>query len=254
MNREELISKIISKKEFSELPKKDVEKVLDKFDNDRFVDSEKVKMARDLLRKMYTVFVSNKLLNIKDKNKEWVLKKHMSTRERFDFYKKLYNKLLRDFENPIIFDLGCGVNSFSYEFFSKKVSYVGVEAVRQLVDFSNYYLQKNKFDGIVYHESLFDYKKVKKIIKIKEGPKIVFLFKALDSLEMLDRDYSKKLLSEIVPLVDRVVVSFATRSLVSGKRFDVKRYWFENFVKKEFDILEDFELGNERYIVFESKN
>ncbi|MFH1585595.1 MAG: hypothetical protein ABIB79_02420, partial [archaeon] len=51
--------------------------------------------------------------------------------------------------------------------------------------------------------------------------------------------------------VKRIVVSFATRSLVSKKEFSVKRYWFENFVKKEFKIVDDFQLGGERYISFE---
>ena len=42
---------------------------------------------------------------------------------------------------------------------------------------------------------------------------------SLDSLEMLEKDFSKKLLKKIVPLVDKVVVSFATRSLGNGQRF-----------------------------------
>jgi len=42
----------------------------------------------------------------------------------------------------------------------------------------------------------------------------------IDSLEVIERNYSKKLLKEIVPLVDLVVLSFATRSL--GKRSKFK--------------------------------
>jgi hypothetical protein len=99
---------------------------------------------------------------------------------------------------------------------------------------------------------LFDLEKIKKIFEkdFYKGYKIIFLFKTLDSLEMLKRDYSKILLKEIVPLVDKVAVSFATRSLVSKKRFNVKRNWIIGFIEDNFDILDKFEVGAEIYIVF----
>jgi len=56
-----------------------------------------------------------------------------------------------------------------------------------------------------------------------------------------------------VPLVDRVVVSFATRSLVKRTRFKAQRNWIVDFIKNNFSILDDFELGSERYVVFERK-
>ncbi len=100
--------------------------------------------------------------------------------------------------------------------------------------------------------SLFEIEKLKDLIKKSKKPKIVFLFKTLDSLEMLERDYSKKLLEEITPLVKRVVISFATRSLIKKTKFKVKRTWILNFIKENFRILDDFELGGERYVVFEN--
>ncbi len=251
MEKKELIEKIISKKEFSELPKKDVEMVLQTFDKKDFSDEEKIRLSRDLLRKMYTAFASQKLLNIKDKEPEWFLKKHLSTKERFEFYGRLYERLLSGFEGKInIFDLGAGVNGFSYNFFKKKVKYIGVEAVGQLTNLMNYFFEKNKLNAIAIHESLFELEKIKKLIRREKGKKIVFLFKTLDSMEMLKRDYSKKFLLEITPLVDEVVVSFATQSLISKKKFKVRRNWIINFIKDNFNVLEDFELGGERYVLF----
>jgi hypothetical protein len=55
---EELYKKIIQKKEFSQLPKKDVERIFKKFDNENYVGFEKVKLTRDLLRKVFSVFTS----------------------------------------------------------------------------------------------------------------------------------------------------------------------------------------------------
>lgn len=254
MNKLQLIKKIISKKEFSQLPIKDVELVFEKFDKKDYLDEEKVKLSRNLLRKMYTAFVSSKLLSVREKGEEWFLKKHISTKERFEFYKELYGKLLGDFDNDVnVFDLGSGINGFSYNSFGKGVNYVGVEAVGQLVDLQNNYFEKEKIKGKVIHGSLFDLEKVKEIVKKEKGDKVVFLFKTLDSLEMLRRDYSKKLLIEIVPLVDKIVVSFATRSLVSKRKFNVKRNWIVNFIEERFRVLDDFEIGSERYIVFRKK-
>ena len=252
MNTKQLIEKIIEKKEFSQLPIKDVELVFEKFDKKEFLDEEKIKLSRDLLRKIYTAFVSPKLLNIKNNNEEWFLKKHISTKERFDFYEKIYKKLLKGFNNKLtVFDLGAGVNGFSYNYFkNNNLNYIAVEAVGQLVNLMNNYFEKNKLKARAVHESLFELEKIKKIVVKENGDKVVFLFKTLDSLEMLERDYSKKLLEEIVPLVDKVVVSFATRSLVSKRKFNVQRNWIINFIKYNFQILEDFELGTERYISF----
>ena len=252
----EIYEKIISKKEFSKLPKKDVERIFGIFEKRETTDSEKIKLTRDLLRKVYFAFGSLKLLNpkiIDKKGVDEILKKHISTAERFDHYSELYDKLLKDFKKVKVVDLGAGINGLSYKYFNQKVDYVGFEAVGQLVELMNYYFKKEKISGKAYHESLFELEKIEKLIKNVKGKKIVFLFKTLDSLEMLEKNYSKKLLKEIVPLVDRVVVSFATRSLISKKKFKVKRYWFENFAEKEFNVLEDFELGGERYIVLGKK-
>jgi hypothetical protein len=226
---------------------------------------------------MYTVFVSQKLLNVRDKEEEWFLKKHISTRERFEFYNEIYSRILKNaYGKIIIYDLGAGVNGFSYKFFkkiNKNIFYVGVEAVGQLVKLMNSYFEKKNSDAIAIHESLFDLEKIKKILKEKKGTpmgvhpkgarprkiffkdfykghKIIFLFKTLDSLEMLKRDYSKVLLKEIVPLADKVVVSFATRSLISKKKFDVRRNWIINFIEDNFNILDKLEVGAEIYIVF----
>jgi len=76
------------------------------------------------------------------------------------------------------------------------------------------------------------------------------LFKVIDSLEVIERNYSKKLLEEIVPLVDKVVLSFATRSLGKRSKFNVQRSWIKKFINENFELLEDFEIGGERYFSF----
>ena len=151
-----------------------------------------------------------------------------------------------------VIDLGAGVNGFSYGFFkNKKINYVGVEAVGQLVELMNYFFEKNKISGRAFHLSLFDLDKLKELIKKQKKPKVVFLFKVIDSLEVIERNYSKKLLEKIVPLVDKVVLSFATRSLDKRSKFSAQRSWIKKFINENFELLEDFEFGGERYLVFQ---
>jgi SAM-dependent methyltransferase len=254
-----LIKKIISKKEFSDLPQKDVLLAFKKFDSKSFADGEKLKLTRDLLRKSYTAFLSPKLLHFKDKDAEWFLKKHISTRERLPYYSEVYRKILFGLPKELnVYDLGCGTNGFSYDYFREigfDVNYFGVEAVGQVVN-----LQKKFFDGknlrkvSFFHESLFDLGWIMNLIKTGSGSKVVFLFKVLDSLEMIKRDYSKEFLESIVPLVDRVTISFATKSFLKRRKFFADRTWINNFVRDKFKILWDFEIGGERYITFSKKD
>ncbi|MFH1608086.1 MAG: hypothetical protein ABIA78_03050 [archaeon] len=270
MDKQEFIKKITAKKEFSQLPKKDVEMAYEKFDKSVYSDEEKIKLTRDLLRKVFSAFTSQKLLNLKNKDAEWILKKHLSTRERLPYYEELYEKLLGDLKRSSaypklrnegvelnIFDLGAGINGLSYnqiEKINRDFCYVGVEAVGQLVELANYHFKTRGVENcMVLHMSLFELEKIKKIIKQVKGRKVVFLFKTIDSLEMLERDYSKKLLKEIVPSVDRVVVSFATESMVKRRKFNVNRKWIVNFIKDNFKVVDDFVLGGERYIAFGKK-
>lgn len=252
----EIYEKIIQKKEFSQLPREDVERAWKHFEKRQTSEEEKIKLTRDLLRKVFSVFTSLKLLNLKRKESEWILKKHISTRERLPFYKEVYSRIFKDCKNDLtIFDLGAGINGLSYDYFPKKVNYVGIEAMGQLVTLMNSIFKdrgKENFGAI--HLSLFELEKLKKIINSVKGEKIIFLFKTLDSLEMLERDYSKKVLLELVPLVNKIVVSFATRSLVARKRFYVKRNWIVNFIQENFNVLGDFENGGERYLIIESKD
>jgi len=253
MDKQELIKKITSKKEFSKLPEKDVELAFEKFDKKDLNDYQKLKLVRQFLRKIYSSFTSRKLLNVKDMEVDYVLGKHKSTKERLPFYEEVYERIFGGMKERAIsvIDLGAGVNGFSYGFFqNKKINYVGVEAVGQLVDLMNYFFKKKKINGEVFHLSLFEIEKVKELIEKQKKPRVIFLFKVIDSLEVVERDYSKKLLEEIVPLVDKVVLSFATKSLGRRSKFSAQRGWIKKFIEENFEMLDDFELGGERYFSF----
>ncbi len=259
LSREDSLKKIMEKKEFRTLPLRDVKLVYSLFDKADFLEEEKVKKTRELLRKVYSAFSSRKLLGFKEKSFNWFLNKHISSKERLPFYEELYSRIFKDFKTEKlvnVYDLGSGVNGFSYPFFKKvglKIKYFGVEAIGFLVDSQKEYFKIEK-NFQVFHESLFDFEKIKKIISLGKGKKVIFLFKVIDSLEMLKRDYSKEFLKGVVPLVDLVVVSFATKSLIKKKRFFVNRSWIKNFIRENFNFIEEFELGAEEYLIFSKKD
>jgi hypothetical protein len=256
MNRE-IFEKITEKKEFSQLPEKDVEMSFKIFEKRQEGDEEKIRLTRDLLRKVFSGFSSSKLFSLKNKSPEWILRKHLSTRERFSYYVEVYRRILRGFNKQVnIIDLGAGVNGFSYDFFKKagfSISYLGVEAVGQLVDLMNSYFEKIQGNARAEHLSLFDLEKIEDILKKTKKPRVVLMFKIIDSLEMLKRDYSKELLIQVSKLSERIILSFATESMIKRKSFKVNRKWILDFCKENFKIKDDFEIAGERYIVLEKR-
>ena len=256
MNKKEIIQKIMKKKEFSELPLKDVEMAFEKVDKETYSDEEKIKFTRALLLKTFSFSLSKRLLTIKEKEPEWFLRKHISTRDRIQFYPEIYQRIFYKVKKTNVFDFGAGVNGFSYEHFSKAnvdVNYIGVEAIGQLVKLVNNYFKNKKINGNVFHLSLFELNKIKKIILDKKGLKIAFLFKTFDSLELLQRNYTKNFLLEITPLVDKFVLSFAIKTMRKKETIWAKRTWLLNFIKENFEVLDEFEIGFEKFIIFRKK-
>ncbi len=245
-----ILSKIKEKREFSQLSDLDIELAFSHFEKRQVGEEEKIRLTRELLREVFSAFISKKLLSLKSKDEEWILRKHISTKERLPYYKHIYNRIFQNFREASVVDLGAGINGFSYKFFKGRVSYLAIDSVGQLVELMNHYFKEKKLSGKAVHLSLFEKEKVKEIIKKQKKPRVVFIFKVIDALESLKPNYSKELLSEIVPLADRVVVSFATRSLGQRKSFKAKRNWIVDFIKENFNLIEDFELGGEHYIVF----
>ncbi len=264
------IREIMKKKEFSHLLEDDVWAVWRSFSGVEDF-GERIRLSRDLLRKMYTAFVSEKLLNLKDRDYLWFLKKHISTKERLDYYDEVYGRIFDLIYRQrgggrlgfVVYDFGCGINGFSYEFLKKqgRVFYIGVEAVGQLCDLQNKWFKEKGYDGEVFWKSLFDLDSVENVIAgdlCAKGAcsnlKVGFFFKVLDSLEMLKRDYSKEVLRRLGSKLDYCVVSSASRSLVSGKKFRANRKWLRDFIFENFEVLDEFEIGFEKYIVFRNKN
>ena len=261
-----LYEKITQKKEFSKIPRKDVELAIEKFENKNLNDWQKMKMTRQFLKKIYSGFSSRKVFSTKGKSAEWYLMKHKSSRERFEHYSEIYERIFPKKGKFSVVDLGCGINGLSFlpstnfptthpnnlagDLSLRIINYLGIEAIGQFVDLMNEFFKKNKKNWKAEHLSLFELEKIKEKIKEQKKPRVILLFKVVDSLEVVKRDYSKELLKEIMPLGEKIVVSFATRSLGARKKFSAKRNWLLKFINDNFKIEDDFEIAGERYLVF----
>ena len=153
-------------------------------------------------------------------------------------------------------DLGCGVNGFSYKFLPQYVNYVGVEGVGQLVKLTNNYFRDRGFEKAhVFHRDLFDLNFVVDILRKleKNKPRVVFMFQIVDALEFFEKDFSKKFLLGISRNSEFVVLSFALSSLSGRKKFEVSRKWLLDFICENFEVVSDFQLANERFIILKNK-
>jgi hypothetical protein len=231
-----ILQKIREKREFSQLPDLDIELAYKQFERRQATEEEKMRLTKELLRKVFSAFVSKKLLSLKNKDEEWILRKHISTRERLPYYEKLYKTILNNYNSASVIDLGAGINGFSYKFFKKDIKYTAIESLGQLTELMNFYFKKDKLRGEAVHMSLLELERIKQIIKKQKKPRIVLLFKVIDALESLKENYSKELISEISPIADEIVISFATKSLGNREKFKAKRSWIVDYIAENFRV------------------
>ncbi len=241
LHKSGFIEEVKRKKEFSGLPDSVVLRALGKSNND-------VKEARKWLRKYFGVFLTNRVL----KNKGDRLEAHMSSKKRD--YERFYGEIFSEIDSvKSVVDLGCGVNGFSYEFLPKGVFYVGVEAAGQLVEQMNLFFKEKDFEGKAVCEDLFDLENVVGVLKDAKRERVVFLFQVVDALESIERNFSLKLVDEIMKNCEALVISVPLVSLGGGKKFAVKRKWLTDFLEENYEVERDFEMFGERVLVVEKK-
>ena len=251
-----VLEEVKEKKEYSGLNDNFVRRVMKPYELKYNVYEPKqrkkfVKEVRAKLRELYGAFLlpTNKKRNdALNKIKSWddkegcerVLKMHISTKERYRYYEKIYSWLKSKTPVYTVFDIGCGYNIFSMPWLGN-VHYYGLEINKDDVDFCNAYLNKFQLTGAIRYGDVFDFEKFMKV-------DVVFLFKVLEGFEALERGFTEKLLKKLD--CDYILVSFATRSLGGGKVISEKRLkWFLELV----DVVERKKFGDEVYFLCRKK-
>lgn len=249
---QDIIKKVKLKKEFSQIPDSLVEKVLKRKEIIKKDNENKIKLTRSYLRKYFGVFLTNKVLKVKD---ESILLSHISSKKRdYDLlYSPLSNKI--DSNVNIIIDLGCGVNGFSYKYLKNyfgNVKYLGVEAIGQVCDTQNNFFRESKLNAKVICDDLTELGVIKRIISKEKSPKVIFLFQSIDALEAIEPNFFKKLVNlfkETLSDSDFVVISNSKKT-ISGKNKESKeKKWVEYVFRGDFSIVDRFEMFDEEFLI-----
>lgn len=169
---------------------------------------------------------------------------HQSSFERMDFYYEIYKNIFSITGKPkSILDLACGLNPLSFPFMGlKKLAYFAMELTCDGSKFVQEYfdiMQPFGLNGRAFAMNL---------MKLKKLPKsdVCFLFKVLDSLECLEKNYSEEILGKIDSKF--IVVSFPTVS-IGGKNPIKQRGWFFRMLRENNLKAETFEIENEIFYI-----
>jgi len=79
------------------------------------------------------------------------------------------------------------------------------------------------------------------------------MLQVVDALENMERNFSKKFISEISEECENIVLSLPTESLGGRKKFAVQRKWLVDFLEENFVVEKDFRMSGERVFVFRKK-
>lgn len=238
---------------------------------EKIIKSKKFKQVlKDLRQQIGVVYGSfltsdfkkkEKILeNSNEKELEEFLKLHKSTRERQDSYEIIYEKIFDWYnqnnknskQNIKIGDFCCGLNPVSSTFFqnylkeNQSFGLVCSDLNPSDMNFLNSFFKKYNIKGQAkaYDLSKGDFVKD----NLFQNLDLAIFFKALDSLETLNRNISKQILEQIDS--KNIIVSFPTKSLVSKVDFDIKkRAWFIKFLEEKSWNYETFQIDNEIFFL-----
>ncbi|MBU4500973.1 MAG: hypothetical protein KKA79_00150 [Nanoarchaeota archaeon] len=273
------ISEIKKKKTLSSLPDAFVKKLIENYfqkypklekflkDHPKPLKSKEFKLMMKDLRKtlhdVYGIFVlrDKNLRHLKEHLAEIkeidegalqihmdLLSTHKSSLERLNFYYQIYGEIFKHTGKPkSILDLACGLNPLSFPYMGlKKVDYFASELTDFDSEFIQEYFDLMKSFGLNGKAFAMD------LLHAKDLPKVdvCFLFKTLDSLEDIERNYSKELIKKIPAKF--LVVSFPTMS-IGGKNPIKQRGWFFRIMRELGYKAETFEIENEVFYIIKNK-
>lgn len=262
MYRDFLVKKIKLKKELQGIADEVVEKVLSSFLQrnpklERKISESKnlekssaveecIKNIRALLRRASGSFeIDNKdRENLIEQNKiQEVLATHSSTKERYEFYNEIYDKIFAIAGKPnTVLDLGCGLNPLSFP--NKETIYYACDINKDNLKLVKKYFEKNKIRGKVF---LCDLTQSLNLPKTD----VCFLFKVLDIIETKGHKLAEKIITQLS--CKYVVVSFATKTLSGKKMNNPKRIWFEKMLGRLNLKWNKFEVENEMFYIVEKE-
>ncbi|MBN1175922.1 hypothetical protein JXA48_04730 [Candidatus Woesearchaeota archaeon] len=227
------------------------------------VCGELISLTRKILRDRYGVFIRTPLSNYKkkllslssfdDDYVDSILSFHQSTFERLPYYSSFYPLLFKELfslglsEKFSLGDFACGYNPLAYKYLPvKPTNYFACDISSDEMSLINSFFVNQKISAEARSFDLLSDDFSNFISNQKFD--VVFLLKALDSLEIVKKHSSKKLLDAIN--THFFVVSFPLVSIGGKNSIDsTKRSWFEKFCEKQSWSYSTLSVPNELFYV-----
>ncbi|RMD67546.1 hypothetical protein D6817_01345 [Candidatus Pacearchaeota archaeon] len=255
---EEIVEKVIEKRELRGVKKEFVEKIVKKVGRELGLGNleglgEKqakgiVKKARAELRRSVGMFELSerkraKLLAGEDISS--LLATHASTKERLGFYNEV-KRIVYATKPKTILDIGCGLNPIALA--ERGTEYVACDVNASVLEVVESFFKARKLEGKTLIVDITDERDLGKLPKKCD---VVLLFKLLDIVAETAKE-KRKVFEKIFERIEakRVVASFPTRKL-SGKRMNSpKRFWFEKLLESKGVVFEKFFIPGEVFYSF----
>jgi len=201
-----------------------------------------VKQVRAELRPIYGLFIEENISGLRDLIKaesvhlHQILKFHVSSRERIEFYEDFYRKIFHITGKPnSIIDIACGLNPFSFELMDipKKTKYYALELNQNDADAINDFFIKWKINGKAVKHDI-----TKNPIKYKAD--IAFAFKIFD---IIDNKITERIIKELD--VKYIAASFSTKTVGLKDMKFKRRAGFQKMLRRLELKYETIDFPNE---------
>lgn len=226
----QLIAKIKLKNELKGLSDKFVESLLLEYLKKykiTEIKSEKaekliIKDIRAQLRRYTGQYQPKKSLRNSKLSDEDLLKSHISTRERLQYYSKLI-EAIKEHPHKSILDLGCGLNPLIISKEFPKSKYFACDIKEDELLIINEFFKKNRISGKSFYCDL-----------LKETPQnkvdLVLILKVFDLIDKKGHKNAERIINNLN--FKNLIVSFSTKKLSGKSMNSPRRNWFEQLLKR----------------------
>lgn len=192
-----------------------------------------------------------------------LLSTNISTKERLNDYKFIYNQIFSITGKPkVIVDLGAGLNPLSFPFMDlKKLNYYAYDIDNNDIIFLNNYFKIMRGFGLSGKAEVLDVRELIEVNKLNQLPNsdIIFIFKLIDLIDAKSKK-KKKISEEIITSLLKnkktkfIVASFSTKTFSQkSMRLPVRR-GFELMLLRNNLKFKTFSTNNEVFYVISDNN
>lgn len=272
MEKTEILAKIKESKKYKQISDEAISKEIEEYikRNPKFESYKDKKILKDIKAELHKISGSfqisanilqkrTKLLEELRKDPsnskiiEKILETNRSTKERFNSYKEIYDKVFQITGKPkSILDLGCGLNPIYYAFMNlEQLEYYAYDINQAEIDFLNEFFKISNINGKAKVLDLANLENVKHLPKAD----ICLMFKFIDPIEKQGNGHklSEEIIKILIEKCKFIVVSFSTKTLGNKKMNFPYRGWIERMLERIELNFNKIDSENEVFYVLSKK-